>query len=170
MISVSRARRSFFCWTTAIFSLYQIFVKAAPEKRTLPYVALSIAAAVVASWIVSYFFGIAVKRQIERNNRLQPDLQEEETVVAGSAANYRLYGGKLVVTNRRLCYLGAWWGVPKEVVVRPIGQIAAFRPGKGNRLQVQTTDGATLTFRLADSPQRFARLTGTILPTVSGKA
>lgn len=78
-------------------------------------------------------------------------MEPGEVLLAGSAATYGLHGGRLVLTDRRLIFVGSIFGKKKTVFALPSASVAALDPSGRYGLRLTTTEGRKLTFRLAQA-------------------
>ena len=122
------------------------------------YLALDMAGIILLSWIISYVYATWIRQKMARNNRIRPDMEPGEVLLAGSAATYGLYDGRLVLTDRRLIFVGSIFGKKKTVFALPSASVAALDPSGRYGLRLTTTEGRRQTFRLvqASSSLRYA--------------
>ena len=156
MNRTTHIRRSFFWKFALVLGAYRLHVHPGPNASP-SYLALNMAGVILLSWIISYVYATWIRQKIARYDRIRPDM-EPEVLLAGSAATYGLYDGRLVLTDRRLIFVGSIFGKKKTVFALPSASVAALDPSGRYGLRLTTTEGRKLTFRLtqASSSLRLA--------------
>lgn len=150
MNQTTHIRRSFFWKLALALGAYRLLVHPGPNVSP-SYLALDMAGIILLSWIISYVYATWIRQKMARNNRIRPDMEPGEVLLAGSAATYGLYDGRLVLTDRRLIFVGSIFGKKKTVFALPSASVAALDPSGRYGLRLTTTEGRKLTFRLAQA-------------------
>ena len=133
-----------------VLGAYRLLVHPGPNASP-SYLALNMAGVILLSWIISYVYATWIRQKIARYDRIRPDMEPGEVLLAGSAATYGLYDGRLVLTDRRLIFVGSIFGKKKTVFALPSASVAALDPSGRYGLRLTTTEGRKLTFRLAQA-------------------
>ena len=133
-----------------LLGAYRLLVHPGPNASP-SYLALNMAGVILLSWIISYVYATWIRQKIARYDRIRPDMEPGEVLLAGSAATYGLHGGRLVLTDRRLIFVGSIFGKKKTVFALPSASVAALDPSGQYGLRLTTTEGRKLTFRLAQA-------------------
>lgn len=139
-----------------LFSLFLIFIQLDKNERTVIMVMFAIGVSVVCSWFGSFLFSKFLKQQFVLNNEIKLEQEKGEELIAESAANYKIYGGKLMVTNMRLCYIRMLFNVEKMIVDIPITSILEVQVVGKRRLDIMTLDKTRYSYKLEDA-QFFAQ-------------
>lgn len=105
MNRTTHIRRSFFWKFALVLGAYRLLVHPGPNASP-SYLALNMAGVILLSWIISYVYATWIRQKIARYDRIRPDMEPGEVLLAGSAATYGLHGGRLVLTDRRLIFVG----------------------------------------------------------------
>ena len=134
MNRTTHIRRSFFWKFALVLGAYRLLVHPGPNASP-SYLALNMAGVILLSWIISYVYATWIRQKIARYDRIRPDMEPGEVLLAGSAATYGLHGGRLVLT----------------VFALPSASVAALDPSGRYGLRLTTTEGRKLTFRLAQA-------------------
>ena len=150
MNRTTHIRRSFFWKFALVLGAYRLLVHPGPNASP-SYLALNMAGVILLSWIISYVYATWIRQKIARYDRIRPDMEPGEVLLAGSAATYGLHGGRLVLTDRRLIFVGSIFGKKKTVFALPSASVAALDPSGRYGLRLTTTEGRKLTFRLAQA-------------------
>lgn len=150
MNRTTHIRRSFFWKFALVLGAYRLLVHPGPNASP-SYLALNMAGVILLSWIISYVYATWIRQKIARYDRIRPDMELGEVLLAGSAATYGLHGGRLVLTDRRLIFVGSIFGKKKTVFALPSASVAALDPSGRYGLRLTTTEGRKLTFRLAQA-------------------
>ena len=118
MNRTTHIRRSFFWKFALVLGAYRLLVHPGPNASP-SYLALNMAGVILLSWIISYVYATWIRQKIARYDRIRPDMEPGEVLLAGSAATYGLYDGRLVLTDRRLIFVGSIFGKKKTVFALP---------------------------------------------------
>lgn len=127
MNRTTHIRRSFFWKFALVLGAYRLLVHPGPNASP-SYLALNMAGVILLSWIISYVYATWIRQKIARYDRIRPDMEPGEVLLAGSAATYGLHGGRLVLTDRRLIFVGSIFGKKKTVFALPSASVAALDP------------------------------------------
>lgn len=139
-----------------LFSLFLIFILLDKNERTVTMIMFAIGISVICSWFGSIFFSKILKQQLVLNNEIKLEQKKGEELIAESVAGYKVYGGKLIVTNMRLCYIRMLFHVEKMVVDIPIASILEVQVVGKRRLDIMTLDKTRYSYQLEDA-QLFAQ-------------
>lgn len=150
MNRTTHIRRSFFWKFALVLGAYRLLVHPGPNASP-SYLALNMAGVILLSWIISYVYATWIRQKIARYDRIRPDMEPGEVLLAGSAATYGLHGGRLVLTDRRLIFVGSIFGKKKTVFALLSASVAALDPSGRYGLRLTTTEGRKLTFRLVQA-------------------
>lgn len=93
MNRTTHIRRSFFWKFALVLGAYRLLVHPGPNASP-SYLALNMAGVILLSWIISYVYATWIRQKIARYDRIRPDMEPGEVLLAGSAATYGLHGGR----------------------------------------------------------------------------
>lgn len=141
---------------TLFFSLFFIFILLDKNERTVPLILLAIGISVICNWFGSLSFSRILKKQFVLNDRIELELKKGEELIAESMANYKICGGKLIITNVRLCYVRMLFHVEKTIIDIPITSILEVQVAGRKKLDITTLDKIRYSYRLEDA-QIFAQ-------------
>ena len=134
-----------------LFFLFLVFIQTDKEGRTEGKVLGAIIVAVLTAWLASYLFCRAFNKQLIQSGLLRLNLETGEQIVTEQLANYRWHGGKLILTNTRLCYVRNLFGADKLIMDIPVESILKVQVAGRQTMCVFSSDRLRFRFRVENA-------------------